>query len=176
MQKLIVSTIALLGSLLMASCGGVSPAREQRAQEVSAPVMVTVSTQGQQALNLLRSAAPASLTENVYLNALTLETVPADLNERSGPGGTRWVTRWANTKWQDLNNTLVKVNWLRAYAVTGEPSAAALRDACLRDGAGAEACAQALQGATNAAVEYRAGTWLLVLAHLERPVTLSPQH
>ena len=171
------TNVALLGlcATLLASCGSVSTVKEQ---EVKAAPMVNLSTEGRQALDLLRSAAAAPLTENVYLNAVTAVDVPGTLNERSGASSLRWASRWATQNWQAMNNGLVKVNWMRAYALTGPVSAQALRDACLNDGTDAQDCGPSLKTATNAAVEYQktTGTWLIVLANVDRPLSVSPQH
>lgn len=167
-----------LTTVLLASCGSVSTVKEQNQQNLSAAPMVTLSAQGRQALESLRAAAGVPLTENVYLNAVTGAAVPTTLNERPTAGQLRWASRWATQNWQTLNNTLVKVNWMRAYSVTGDLSPQGLRDACMNDGTDAQSCGGALKAATNAAVEFQksTGTWLIVLANMDRPLSVSAGH
>ncbi|WP_189010666.1 hypothetical protein, partial [Deinococcus malanensis] len=72
--------------------------------------------------------------------------------------------------------SIVKVQWMRAYAGEGTLTPQALVSACQADGTEAMACAQVLRKATHAAVERQsaANTWLVVLAEIDRPLSVQP--
>ncbi|MFC4640468.1 hypothetical protein [Deinococcus hohokamensis] len=165
---------------LLTSCGGTATVQPQSTASVtastsSAGAEANLSGEGQSTLRALRSAAGSALTENGYLNQVAVTPVDATLNERSG-GDVRWLHSWAMNRWAKVGPSIVKVQWMRAYAFSGALTPQAVVAACQADSADAQGCAQVLRRATHAAAERQSASnsWLIVLAEIDRPLSAQP--
>ncbi|GGK31791.1 hypothetical protein GCM10008955_27090 [Deinococcus malanensis] len=162
---------------LMTSCGGTGAVQPQTTAATSAAsTEANLSGEGQAALRALRAATGTALTENGYLNQVAVTPVSGGLNERAGSGQLRWLHSWASNRWAQVGPSIVKVQWMRAYAGEGTLTPQALVSACQADGTEVMACAQVLRKATHAAVERQpaTNTWLVVLAEIDRPLSVQP--
>ncbi|ACO44885.1 hypothetical protein DEDE109153_12815 [Deinococcus deserti] len=163
---------------LMTSCGGTGAVQPQTTASASTGTAeANLSGEGQAALRALRASTGMVLTENGYLNQVAVTPVSGSLNERTGAGQLRWLHSWAANRWAQVGPSLVKVQWMRAYAGEGALTPQALAGACQADGIEPMACAQVLRKATHAAVERHAATntWLVVLAEIDRPLSVQPR-
>ncbi|MFC4426845.1 hypothetical protein [Deinococcus navajonensis] len=163
---------------LLTSCGGTATVQPQSTASAAASTVsaeANLSGEGQSVLRALRSAAGSALTENGYLNQVAVTPVDAGLNERSG-GDVRWLHSWAMNRWTKVGPSIVKVQWMRAYAFNGALTPQAVVAACQADSQDAQGCAQVLRRATHAAAERQSGTnsWLVVLAEIDRPLSVQP--
>lgn len=182
-RSLILTAIA--AATFMTSCGGAGTPAPQAASAATSttqpinwatPPLVILSRDGQQALNLLRTAGSTDYTENDYVNVVVTTPLPGEYRRRvqSRPQ-VLGMHEWVNDTISDLHAP-IQARWVRAYQMQAGLTPAEVVANCEADQVGGDSCAASMQGASHASVERQAeaDSWVLILASIDQPIRIQP--